>query len=135
MSPRRRIVNDGHASETQREKARELKIGVLNSLYQQFKPVMLGENTFQSPRFDGRAARLIHGAVAGDGSALVSRQDRRGELIDTWNDASYQHALDNGTMQERTATRDRNYLARAVNGYRAAGDLNNPIKRQEVQGN
>ncbi|MFP4574519.1 MAG: hemopexin repeat-containing protein [Coleofasciculus sp.] len=68
--------------QTETESSIDEKINVLNTLYQNFKSVILEADLFESDRFDSRSARVIHLALTGEGSKVVSKKDRRLVIYD-----------------------------------------------------
>ncbi len=73
----KKIIISEYAGKKEAQAARAQKIGFLNNLYQQFKPVMLNEALFTSQLFDARSSRAIHRVVSGSGAGLTSPGDNR----------------------------------------------------------
>ncbi|MGA9378239.1 MAG: Tc toxin subunit A, partial [Phormidium sp.] len=73
----KQIVIGGYKNEIEEESSREQKINFLNTLYQDFKSVILDADFFQSDLFDSRSARAIHFILTGEDSKVISQKDRR----------------------------------------------------------
>lgn len=66
-----------YSYETTEQANQEQKISQLNTLYQQFQPVLFGIDVLQFDTFDSRSVGIIHRILTEDGSPLVSAKDKR----------------------------------------------------------
>jgi hypothetical protein len=73
----RQWLTGADQNETAAKTRQQQKIAFLNTLYQQFKPVMLDASLFESETVNRRSARIIYQTLIAQNSLLVSSQDHR----------------------------------------------------------